>query len=44
MGDFVLDLIGTRNKREESTKDRTASTGFEGIAQMLLEQKNLMDA
>jgi hypothetical protein len=24
--------------------DRTASTGFEGIAQMLLEQKKLMDA
>jgi hypothetical protein len=30
--------------QEESTMDRTASAGFEGIAQMLLEQKKLMDA
>src|SRR5690349_24602963 len=44
MGDFVLELMGTRSTREESTMDRTASTGFEGIAQMLLEQKKLMDA
>jgi hypothetical protein len=44
MGDFVLELMGTRSTREESTMDRVASTGFEGIAQMLLEQKKLMDA
>jgi hypothetical protein len=44
MGDFVLELMGTRSTREESNMDRTASTGFEGIAQMLLEQKKLMDA
>src|SRR5947209_13373131 len=44
MGDFVLELMGTRSTREESTMDRAASTGFEGIAQMLLEQKKLMDA
>src|SRR5579859_5701265 len=44
MGDFVLELLGTRSMREESTMDRTASAGFEGIAQMLLEQKKLMDA
>jgi len=30
--------------QEESTMDRAASAGFEGIAQMLLEQKKLMDA
>jgi hypothetical protein len=30
--------------QEESMMDRAASTGFEGIAQMLLEQKKLMDA
>ena len=30
--------------QEESTMDRSASAGFEGIAQMLLEQKKLMDA
>ncbi len=30
--------------REESKMDRAASAGFEGIAQMLLEQKKLMDA
>src|SRR5260370_32834542 len=30
--------------QEESMMDRTASAGFEGIAQMLLEQKKLMDA
>jgi hypothetical protein len=44
MGDFVLELLGTRSTQEESTMDRTASAGFEGIAQMLLEQKKLMDA
>src|SRR5690349_23119353 len=44
MGDFVLELMGTRSTREESMMDRAASTGFEGIAQMLLEQKKLMDA
>src|SRR5713226_2994456 len=30
--------------QEESMMDRVASNGFEGIAQMLLEQKKLMDA
>src|SRR5215831_9699205 len=30
--------------QEVSMMDRTASAGFEGIAQMLLEQKKLMDA
>src|SRR6266571_1149826 len=44
MGDFVLELMGTRSTQEESTMDRAASAGFEGIAQMLLEQKKLMDA
>ncbi|BCL82427.1 hypothetical protein ccbrp13_48920 [Ktedonobacteria bacterium brp13] len=46
MGEFVLDIIGTStdSTREESTMDRVASAGFEGIAQMLLEQKKLMDA
>jgi hypothetical protein len=44
MGDFVLDLMGTKSTQEESTMDRAASAGFEGIAQMLLEQKKLMDA
>ncbi len=44
MGDFVLDLMGTESTQEESTMDRAASAGFEGIAQMLLEQKKLMDA
>ncbi len=44
MGDFVLELLGTRSTREESSMDRAASAGFEGIAQMLLEQKKLMDA
>jgi hypothetical protein len=43
-GNFVLDLLGTQSTREESMIDRTASAGFEGIAQMLLEQKKLMDA
>jgi len=44
LGDLVLELLGTRNSREESKMDRVASAGFEGIAQMLLEQKKLMDA
>jgi hypothetical protein len=45
MGDFVLELMGTpRSTQEESNMDRAASAGFEGIAQMLLEQKKLMDA
>ncbi len=44
MGDFVLEILGTRSTQEESTMDRAASAGFEGIAQMLLEQKKLMDA
>ena len=44
MGDFVLDLMGAQSTQEESTMDRATSAGFEGIAQMLLEQKKLMDA
>jgi len=44
MGDFVLELLSTKSTREASIMDRTASAGFEGIAQMLLEQKKLMDA
>lgn len=44
MGDVVLDLMGTESTQEESMMDRAASAGFEGIAQMLLEQKKLMDA
>lgn len=44
MGNFVLELLSTRSTQEESTMDRAASAGFEGIAQMLLEQKKLMDA
>ena len=44
LGDFVLEVIGTSNMQEESMMDRAASAGFEGIAQMLLEQKKLMDA
>src|SRR5205085_3243401 len=44
MGDFVLELLSTRSTQEASIMDRTASAGFEGIAQMLLEQKKLMDA
>ncbi len=42
--DFVLELLSTQNMREESKMDRAASAGFEGIAQMLLELKKLMDA
>ena len=44
LGHFVLEVIGTPMMQEESMMDRAASTGFEGIAQMLLEQKKLMDA
>ena len=44
LGDFVLEVLGTSIMQEESTMDRAASAGFEGIAQMLLEQKKLMDA
>ncbi len=44
VGDFVLEVIGTPMMQEVSMMERAASTGFEGIAQMLLEQKKLMDA
>jgi hypothetical protein len=44
MRNFVLELLGTKSTQEESMLDRAASAGFEGIAQMLLEQKKLMDA
>src|SRR5437016_12690903 len=44
IGNLVLELMGTQSTQEESTMERTASAGFEGIAQMLLEQKKLMDA
>ena len=44
LGDVVLELLGTPIMQEESMMDRAASGGFEGIAQMLLEQKKLMDA
>jgi hypothetical protein len=44
LGDFVFELLGSGIMQEESTMDRAASAGFEGIAQMLLEQKKLMDA
>ena len=44
LGDFVLEVIGTPMMQEVSMMDRAASTGFEGIAQLLLEQKKLMDA
>jgi hypothetical protein len=43
-GDIVLEMLGLRKLQEESMMDRAASAGFEGIAQMLLEQKKLMDA
>src|SRR5437868_13222604 len=36
--------MGTRNMQEDFIMERAASAGFEGIAQMLLEQKKLMDA
>jgi hypothetical protein len=42
--DFVLEVIATPMMQEVSMMERAASTGFEGIAQMLLEQKKLMDA
>ncbi len=44
MREFVIELLGTKSTQEESMMDRAASGGFEGIAQMLLEQKKLMDA
>jgi hypothetical protein len=44
LGDFLLNLMATSYSQEESMMDRAASAGFEGIAQMLLEQKKLMDA
>ena len=44
MGNFVLELLSTQSTQEASIMDRAASAGFEGIAQMLLEQKKLMDA
>ena len=44
LGDFVLEVIGRPMMQEVAMMDRAASTGFEGIAQMLLEQKKLMDA
>src|SRR5881275_506242 len=43
MGNFVLELLSTQSTQEASIMDRAASAGFEGIAQMLLEQKKLMD-
>ncbi len=42
--DVVLELLVTGITQEEAIMDRGASAGFEGIAQMLLEQKKLMDA
>src|SRR5438067_6535104 len=44
IGNLVLELMGTRNMQEDFIMERAASAGFEGIAQMLLEQKKLMDA
>jgi hypothetical protein len=44
MGNLILELMGTQSMQEEFTMERGASAGFEGIAQMLLEQKKLMDA
>ena len=44
MGNLILELMGTQTMQEEFTMERGASAGFEGIAQMLLEQKKLMDA
>src|SRR5437660_5362502 len=44
MGNFVLELLSTQSTQEASIMDRAASAGFEGIAQMVLEQKKLMDA
>ena len=44
LGNFVQEIIGTPIMLEVSMMERAASTGFEGIAQMLLEQKKLMDA
>ena len=44
IGNLILELMGTRSMQEDFIMERTASAGFEGIAQMLLEQKKLMDA
>src|SRR5438067_10422385 len=44
IGNLVLELMGTRNMQEDFIMERAASAGFEGIAQMLLEQKKLIDA
>jgi hypothetical protein len=44
MGNFVLEILSSQSTQEASIMDRAASAGFEGIAQMLLEQKKLMDA
>src|ERR1700737_1874434 len=44
IGNLVLELMGTSNMQEDFIMERAASAGFEGIAQMLLEQKKLMDA
>src|SRR5712692_8780229 len=41
---FILELLNTQIMQKEFVMDRAASAGFEGIAQMLLEQKKLMDA
>jgi hypothetical protein len=43
IGNLVLELMGTRIMQEDLFMERAASAGFEGIAQMLLEQKKLMD-
>lgn len=44
MGELFLTLLSSRTVQEDTSMDRAASAGFEGIAQMLLEQKKLMDA
>ncbi len=44
IGNLVLELMGTQIMQEDFIMERAASAGFEGIAQMLLEQKKLMDA
>src|SRR5579871_6813779 len=44
IGNLVLELMSTRSMQEDFIMERAASAGFEGIAQMLLEQKKLMDA
>src|SRR5437660_7018029 len=44
IGNLVLELMSTQSMQEDFIMERAASAGFEGIAQMLLEQKKLMDA